>query len=96
MMPNKTLSLPKARSVYEREEIRSRSLGDTGPFRILLRPESRRDTQHYYAANSNGMFWTQFREVAREFPYLHLANNVARRIVSNNGKLRGRVEIIPV
>ena len=67
-----------------------------GPFRILLKPEGRRDKRQFYAANSNGMFWTQIREVAREFDTLHLAENITRRLIANNAKLRGRVTVVPV
>jgi hypothetical protein len=69
---------------------------DQGPIvRIQIRAQSRRDRHKYYAKNSDGMFWTEFREVAETFTN-SVANQLARRIADKHAELRSRIEIIPV
>jgi hypothetical protein len=66
-------------------------------FRIRLErdPKDRKDTRRYYAANSNGMFWTQMREIARDFDTEHVAQNIVARVLQRNAKLRGRIVVVP-
>lgn len=66
-----------------------------GNFRIMLKPAGRKERRKYYAANSEGMFWTDFREIASEFPTENIAYGIAARIIANNAKLRSRVGVVP-
>jgi hypothetical protein len=63
--------------------------------RIRLKPENRRTRQQYYAKNSDGMHWTEFREIAEDFS-VSLANQLARRIAQTHANLRDRIEIVPI
>lgn len=87
----KTLSLPVR---PDRGSFRTGSEGG-GNFRILLKPMGRRERRKYYAVNSEGMFWTDFREIASEFHTENIAYGIAARIIANHAKLRSRVSVVP-
>lgn len=64
-------------------------------YRILLKPAGRWDRRRYYAANSDGMFWTEFREVAESITGQNAAFGIMARIISNNARLRDRISVVP-
>jgi hypothetical protein len=66
----------------------------SGNFRIRLEPDNRQERRKFYAINSQGMFWTDFREIAKGFTQAE-ANRLMGRILAQHGKLSGRVSVVP-
>jgi len=66
-----------------------------GSFRIMLEPEGRRDIKKYYTISGGRIYWTAFRELAKDFDIEETAVSTAARIIANNARLRDRVIVRP-